>query len=503
MAIPEQSTHQFARLPVAGSMTLPSYLQTGTGMKYYNCMPRTIKQNGRDPVRILEKRGDYTQLTTGVIPSGDFALRGAFTSVFISSTYIVLALSSNVYINATSSMTLVHSTGYVGFTDARIGDVNYIVALENHDTAARLHVFNIQTLTDTVINLAVGASGDPVFLNGRIYVAGWRNQRIYNSAVGNLTSWTPANDYIDAEQVGDIVITLGLHRNHLVAFGTHSVEFFQDVGYEIGSPLLRQETYASLIGMQIKTSGVSMSMLATIGNDTYFNGDIGGTNCILRLRDFKITKVSDPYLDRILNNGLIYPGACRIFPVMNFGRPFVLFAAYFSDTNSYIMFAYSVEEETWAEWEPPNIGVTFSPHFGILRKTLSDGSHHSILVGTINGFARVFGLLSTNQSTSSPSGNDITSYMIFDTFDGGTEFQKHIKAVDVVGDLGDNAVTLSFTKDASKNSTSYTLANDGAGAPMRFRNLCRAKRVNFKITFTGKTQIEFRGLDVYYNLGTH
>lgn len=500
---PEQSTHQYARLPISGSHTIPSYVQSRSGLRYGNCVPRTIKQNGTDPIRVLEKVGWFD--SSSVIPEGSFdSVRGAHGTAFATTVYSVLALENTVYINTVAEMTLVHSNGYVGFADAVIAGNRFLVALESHASAARIHVFDYSTSLETVVNLGVGAQGNPVFLNGRIYVAGWRNQRIYNSAVGDLTSWAPANDYIDAEQIGDTIVTLGLHRNHVVAFGTHSIEFLYDAAIDIGSPLQRNETYSTQIGMQNKdweTNNNLTSAIAVFGNDLYFNGNISGVSVICRLRDFKVTKISDSVIDRLLNSTLVSPLLHTIFPVMSYGRPFVYFALYNGQSNVYIGFSYCIEEDLWIYWDPP-ISISFKPKFGFVGWASLD-IPSSIYVGIFDGDVYAFDIFSLNETAVAPIANSVLSYMIFDTFDGGTEFQKHIKFVDVIGDLGDNTVTLYYTKDASKEALPITPQNDSPGNPIRFRNLGRARRVNFTIFFSGKTQIEFRGLDVYYNLGTH
>lgn len=490
---PETSSHQSARLPVAGSMTLPAYLQTGTGMKYYNCMPRTIKQNGGDPVHILERRASYS-IPFGLPVSNFF--RGAYTTIGQTFIQSFVALGTNIYIVGDVSPKIALATTYtdVRFAEVRSAANHYIVALESHSSNARIHIYDLVSTSTSTIALNVGAQGEPVFLNGRLYVAGWNNQRIYNSAVGDITSWSPSNDFIDAEQIGDRIVGLGLHRNHLVVLGSHSIEFFSDVGYEIGSPLLRQETYSSLIGSSLPATNSTASVFSYVGNDLYFYGSISGAGAICRIRDFKVTKISDDYVDRLLNDLSLNVDSRSMFTVQSYGRSFVIF------TLPTEVLAFCVEEGIWAIWSLPE---NFMPVMSTSYKTVNAAPYYSVLWGYdfVTGNGRVQHLRNINSAGLAIE--SFSAYMIFDTFDGGTEFQKHFKFVDVVGDLGDNLVTLSFTKESSKESTSFTATNDSAGLPIRFRNLCRAKRINFKITFTGTTQIEFRGLDVYYNLGTN
>lgn len=501
---PEFNSHQVKRLPVVGSHTLPSFLQTGTGMKYYNCMPRKVEQYGTDPISILEKIPYWTPAASTEFPAAAVGklLRGAWRSISPSGVpQYHLVCDSTWYLNGTSVATLVGTSGYVGFCDATIAGTHYVVALETHATASRVHSYNTTAGTVTTVNLTIGAQGDPVFHNGRIYFSGYRTQRIYNSNVGSTTSYTISTDFIDAEMVGDSIVSLAKHRNHVVALGIRSVEFFYDSAVEYGSPLQRQESYANLIGatyLYPDTNARYMSV--SIGNDTYFNGTVDGANGIYRIRDFKITKVSDAYLDRIMNNGsrVIYNSG--LFSAVFNGMPVLCFSTYTpGDISSYGLYALNLEDSVWTQCSLPNSGTyDIMPKFAYSDQNVTVVFGDEFTTGTV--YARKW--ISLNEDKISPTGSTVTSYMIFDTFDGGNELQKHFKYVDVIGDMGDNTVTLTFTKESSKESTTYTSSNDSAGDPIRFRNLCRAKRINLKVGFSGKTQIEFRGLDVAYNQGT-
>lgn len=499
---PEFNSHQVKRLPVVGSHTLPSFLQTGTGMKYYNCFPRKVEQFGTDPVHILEKVPYWTTVATSIMPAGDLgALRGAYKTDSPNGTnQNCVVIDNDFYVNGVAKITMIKTTGYVGICEANIAGTHYIVLLENDSTAARIHTYETGAGAVTTTNLSIGAQGDPIFLNGRIYVAGYRTQRIYNSNVGTVSTFTTANDFIDAEMVGDAIVTLALHRNHLVALGTRSVEFFYDNAVDIGSPLQRQETYATMIGASLLYDSFVRPKTCTIANDTYFNGEVAGVRGLYRIRDFKVQKVSDAYIDRLLNAHHTTVYEAGLFPASFNGSPVLCFSNYkLGDSASHVLFAYSIEDNVWVQCSLPNTGTyDIIPVFSFIidQNTYVFGSDAS------TGDARARKWTYINEDSVSPAGGTVDAYMIFDTFDGGTELQKHFKYVDVIGDMGDNTVTLTFTKESSKESTTYTSSNDSAGDPIRFRNLCRAKRINLKVGFSGKTQIEFRGLDVAFNQGT-
>lgn len=94
------------------------------------------------------------------------------------------------------------------------------------------------TDVDYVAIATVGSSqlSNMVAIDGFLLQANTVNNRIYNSVVNNPASWA-ATSYIAANKVPGRIIKLEKVRNYLVAFKTHSIEFFENVGNPTpGSP---------------------------------------------------------------------------------------------------------------------------------------------------------------------------------------------------------------------------------------------------------------------------
>lgn len=500
-------------------------------MKYHHCFPVTVPQHGGDPIKILRKGPSLETVDDPLfnIPAPviwDERLKASyytFSSLSVGP-IVVYAHGASFYLNG-NPIAGIDISGYNGpfyFCDAVLNGIHYVVIM----WASTVAVVRSSNGTVTTGSLGFNVGCNPVFLGGRVYVAGEYSRRLYNSAVGNLTSFTPSTDFIDAELLSGVILGLAIHRNHIVTFGTNGIEFFYDAAVDIGSPLQRQEAYANLIKFH--------KSISSIGNDIYFFGTVQDSKGVFRLRDFRIQKVSSPYIDHFINSSYamirteappdesfipVNPIYMDLF-VASTGATPILGVSLLVDSRAYdtkyyqfpvvrnkypFLFAYVIEEDVWVELSPPGGATPRVVTFSIPR------GNNTIIHTMTTAEVGDIGLKDDpvvhmweyrNAKKSSTIQEPTTSYMIFDTFDGGTELQKHIRQVDVVGDMGDNTVSLEFTKDSSKESLTYTAANDSSGDPVRFRNLCRAKRVNFKVTFTGRSQIEFRGLDIYYNQGT-
>ncbi|MBT8449488.1 MAG: hypothetical protein KJO69_07355, partial [Gammaproteobacteria bacterium] len=77
---------------------------------------------------------------------------------------------------------------------------------------------------------------------------------IYNSAVDDPTTW-PALGFLEAERENDKGVYLAKHHDHIVAFGTRTIEFFYNAGNATGSPLNRRQDIQYNIGC---ASGLSV-----------------------------------------------------------------------------------------------------------------------------------------------------------------------------------------------------------------------------------------------------
>lgn len=125
---------------------------------------------------------------------------------------------------------------------------------------------------------------------------------IYNSDVDDPTTFG-ASSFLEAERENDKGVYLGKHHDHLVAFGTRTIEFFYDAGNSTGSPLNRRQDISYRIGC---ASGLGVWEHSDV---IYFMGsDDSGQIRIYRLVNFQLEPVSNDTLNSYLTQGLTQEG---------------------------------------------------------------------------------------------------------------------------------------------------------------------------------------------------
>ena len=487
---PQFNSHQLTRVPISSSFIPTGTTGTTVGVQYINCTPRTISQYGTDPERILIKRPSITApLSYGTTADG--VLRGVATWSDGGTHNYSIVKGATIFIDG-GTRALTYSVGSVGAAHGNIAGVDWLCLVETDNSLnSRLPFYNFGTNTFTTVVPSVSVKGDPVFLNGYFFVAGMAGQRIYNSEVGDPLTWTMANNFIDAEMYGDDIVTLAKHRNHLVAFGRRSIEFFYDGAVEVGSPLVRQESFATSVGMATYLGSTYGHKTVSIGNNLYFLGNVNNTIGFYKIDNFKTEKVSSPYINKILNN-IDYcdiTGSSLLFinwqgvecPVIKLKK---------TGVSEYIYYCYDPSEKEFSVLEPPSTitNLAFSPEGGAIFAQSTDNDYDRYWV----------------RSTDDQEAENISATVTFDYFDGGVDSMKHIKYVDILGSIGTTSSSNTVALYYSKEFEPYTFSQSTqASGSLRFRNITRARRVSFRIVFTGAFPINFRGLDIAYNLGVY
>lgn len=95
-----------------------------------------------------------------------------------------------------------------------------------------------------------------VFLNDYVFIGVASNNRIYNSNVGDPSTWNALN-YISFVQAADTLVAIAKHLNYLVAFGKFSTQFFYDAANATGTPLAVSQSYTIETGCATGDSVVS------------------------------------------------------------------------------------------------------------------------------------------------------------------------------------------------------------------------------------------------------
>lgn len=271
--------------------------------------------------------------------------------------------------------------------------------------------------------------GKMVFMDGYAFVI-TRKAEIHNSALNDFTSWA-ASDYLTANEVTDNGVTLARYKNLIAAFGTKSIEFFQNAGSAFGSPLVRVSGSTIKIGA---ASGVAVveseDTIYWVGtSDTRYAG-------IFRLNGLQPEKISSPIVDELIQSAGLAAVRISVAQVANSHLVFVDLAGAFLlvlDTNTGI----------WSEWTTPtNEG-------GFVNVTYKTGSAVFALFKSATRLHRLLFQDTTYVDNSSAAAN-LTYSAIAQTqrHAHGTNNRKFVKSVSLVSDKqSSGTATLEYSDD--------------------------------------------------------
>jgi hypothetical protein len=400
-------------------------------------------------------------------------------------------------------------------------------------TTSTMHSFTFNAGTNTFTKSAsisyLEQSDDTpyqsIFYNGRLFSIG-NDGRIYNTPAGNYISWSTTN-FLVPEVRGDLVVAITLYRNYLVTFSANSIEFFQDGAIELGSPLVRQDAYISLYGLKLAQN------IAQTGDVIYFLSYEDRTGYgVYVIDNFSPKRISNFYVDTLLNNEDVVgdiPFSTSLSIVDFYGDPCLLFNMGFAQSlyveatyveNVYVFeiatqqgypyIGYSSKQRQWFDFVFSVNGdynwsiILQKPGFVQLAPNNLNGVWKTYFVSSYvaSGVVNWYYFIKDYNSTYSTKAE-----MVFDTTDFGLFNWKHIKAVDVIGDFGNNTISLAWTPNADysnwSNYVSKQQSSLGYKNALRWHNLGRHRTTSFRVQFVGASNVKFNGLEVRYNLGSN
>jgi hypothetical protein len=526
---PTENTHNVVRLETKGN----NFLVTDNGssfvsaspitLNYIDCFPLTEKQWGSEAKKAIHKREAWKTAATssGLITSS----AGLGGRVVVSETEdSVHFVKFNSYYRMTGVGGLSPVTNLISAAGAGAWYCGGTLAVDNAnanrvcfmDNSGQLFTW-LEDGTGLTTTAVVGPTGfrNLVFLNGYLFAAA-PDGKIYNSNPGGvLTTWNSTN-FIVPEIYPDKVQWLDTHKNYLVAFGSNTIEFFYDNAIEVGSPLARQESYTSRVG--IVTSGVQgrNQNTAKINDDVYFVGkNINNTRSLYRIRDFRVEEVSNQYLNGFLNwvgTSSEYSVFLGIQSIIINNNPMIIVSMANDNYSSVIEYVYFPEEDVaWQMQTSETVGAVNTDFPG----------YNFRLGGTFNTtFAASLLYIPIQLSVSAATATEITvktfnfdkdisitSVVYTDVFDLGINRYKHIARMDAIGDYGDNTLSLAYNPSPNYQETYVNCTPDVVPSTIGYENniswynLGAYRRMSFKFTMAGIGPGIHEAFDIEYNLG--
>lgn len=216
---------------------------------------RTPQLDGQASLQLVKRPGFNTTNIPINVSSDTSDFRGVFYTNFVGG-YLYWATGNKVYrsgvfgtLPAVEVATIPSGNTHVGFCEYYRSSTNTNYVVFATTTGLYLTVVGSNTATQvTDADFPANIVPTPVAMNGYLFVAKEGTTDIYNCVNDDPFSWQ-AGDYISAEMSGDSVVALANHKNHIVAFGTKTTEFFYDAAITSQSPLQRNDSAFREIGI--------------------------------------------------------------------------------------------------------------------------------------------------------------------------------------------------------------------------------------------------------------
>ena len=283
-------------------------------------------------------------------PSPSFIPEGRITTSLSNYTSSLLATGLS-YVDATTTGDI-----RVGGTEFFDG-TNYYYVISN-GTQRPWYIDSTPTATQIAdVDCPSGSGTSPyiVYMDGALFIA--KNNAIHNSEFGSITNWP--GYFRTKEQFPENIEVLVRHKNSIAAISRNSVEFFFNAGYSGTSPLNRQETYASKVGI-VPPDAWGFPKHGTIEDTIYFIGNNRNEGIALyKIENFKVHKVSSPNIDKIFRSSKLVTNSSLSLTTFTLnGQKFVMIhcmnsngnASDFANGYADISLVYNDTSNSWSIW---------------------------------------------------------------------------------------------------------------------------------------------------------
>ena len=193
---------------------------------------------------------------------------------------------------------------------------------------------------------------------------------IYNSDANDPTTWN-ATSFLTTERENDKGVYLGKHHDHIVAFGTRTIEFFYDARNTSGTVLNRRQDVSYNIGCASGTA------VWENGDTIYFIGsNRPGQLQIYKLENFQIIPISKDTLNSYITQGLTQEGLDIVFEgLSSLGNDTLLMTVYALTGASpgeilpKITLSYDSFTQLWGFWCTQIDGLSCFPLMSFTKRT--------------------------------------------------------------------------------------------------------------------------------------
>jgi hypothetical protein len=398
---------------------------------------------------------------------------------------------------------------------AEVGNLLVVMDPENNEAWTITTGHSLVQIGDAQFPSDIVPGG--VSLNDYLYVMD-SGGVVYNSNLSDATAWTAA-DFINAERDNDDGIHLTKQRDHIVALGASTIEFFYDNANPVASPLNRRQDIFHTIGC------VDGSTVWTVGDRCVFVGtDAKGGIGVFLMENFQLRKVSNFSLDSFLTDVLTNVDNTAVATGLSAqGKQIYLLTIYTTpaDIQSQLTLALDLSSGMWSTWTTGLSVLDADLNFPMMSSTIYYGaSPRTMEAITANGCLLeltdnlipidteitsqyvVDGYVVEDYFVESTAGNPANIPLLIRTGhqDGGESRTKFCHSMQFVGDYTDGAETLTV-RYADDNHTTYRERTLDTSAKQKVNRLGSFDRRSFEMEYSGDESLRIEGLELHVDIG--
>jgi len=327
-----------------------------------------------------------------------------------------------------------------------------------------------------------------VELDQYLFVAS-KDGKIYNSAVGNYLDWS-TESFTTAERKNDDLLAIALSKDHLVAMGFISTEFFYDAANATGSPLAnRTDIFYS--------NGIANGQAFWIdGDDIYMVGTKpSGDFELYIIHNFELNPVSTSTINTMLQSSSAFSLETFVLSGFSLGGHTYAVATFFDGATIVQSFVYDKYSDAWYLWDDvPDTG----PGFPIIDSTSRTSSTVNIGIQFIGSNGDIIGM--TDQITSTTA--TFAAEIIIGNLEFGTTDRKFMSCLKYIGNVHDTSpILLGVQWSDDDGATWSTLINIDIALGEQLNRLGSFERRKFKFTLPS-SRIRMEGVELTYTEGT-
>ena len=288
-----------------------------------------------------------------------------------------------------------------------------------------------------------------VFLDNYIFIATANNNRIYNCAVGDPTTWNSLS-YLSFYQNTDDLMGICRHLNYLVAFGFNSIQFYYDnANTPPASPLATAPSYTIEIGCANGDSiASSTNTVFWVGNNKTYGKSVYLMDGVSPVR------ISNHSIDKILERDGIDVVSAYCYAIS--GHMLYILTLHTSN----LTLVYDIVEKQWYNWtqyamqsnDLPNPGTYQEGYFRPTFYAEADNTPYLLDDDTAT-------IYSLDVNTYQDAGQSIYYRSVSNILDSGTTKRKFYNRLEIVGDkITNGTMTISHSgNDYQSYSTGRTV----------------------------------------------